>query len=185
MAKLTGSSRDLEYMPWASMVGRCTRPNDTAYPKYGGVGIRLYAGWLGPDGYQAFKAHIGPRPSRKYSIDRINNAGHYEPGNVRWATTAEQMRNRSDNVRLTFNGETLVASDWATKLGISRQSLQKRLRLWPLDRALSTPGRQPPQYKTTPWRYRGVGSRTAGVAKKRAALLDRITPSGRLALQGE
>lgn len=48
--------------------------------------------WL--DSFSEFLAHIGPRPGPDYSVDRINNDGDYEPGNVRWATRSEQMRNR-------------------------------------------------------------------------------------------
>jgi regulator of sirC expression with transglutaminase-like and TPR domain len=48
--------------------------------------------WL--NSFEAFLAYIGPRPSPQHSVDRINVNGHYEPGNVRWATHSEQAKNR-------------------------------------------------------------------------------------------
>lgn len=43
--------------------------------------------------YFVFLAHVGPRPEGM-SLDRIDNNGNYEPGNVRWATPLEQRHNR-------------------------------------------------------------------------------------------
>jgi hypothetical protein len=55
----------------------------------------MYPAWI--DDFQAFADYLdtvlGPRP-HKYSLDRINNEGHYEPGNLRWATYSEQAFNR-------------------------------------------------------------------------------------------
>ena len=44
--------------------------------------------------YEQFLAELGPRPSG-LTLDRIDPMGHYEPGNVRWATIAEQAKNRN------------------------------------------------------------------------------------------
>lgn len=134
MGKLTALP---EYYPWAGMVHRCTNPKNSGWKRYGGRGIVVSDEWIGREGFLRFRGHIGPRPSPKHQIDRINNSFGYVSGNVRWATTEEQARNRSTNVHIEFDGKRMVAADWAAHLGISRQSLDRRLARWPLDQALS------------------------------------------------
>lgn len=76
---------------WRSFQGakhRCTNPRSHKWRHYGGRGIEFRFG-----SFDAFLAHIGPRPEGT-SLDRIDVDGHYEPGNVRWATDLEQQRNR-------------------------------------------------------------------------------------------
>jgi len=81
-----------EYRAWINMKSRCYNPNVPYYKWYGERGISICKEWL--DNFAAFYEHIGPRPGKGYSIDRINNDGDYEPGNIRWATTYEQRNNR-------------------------------------------------------------------------------------------
>ena len=85
-----------EYGIWAAMKRRCLSPNNPAYHDYGGRGITVCDRWLD---FKMFIADMDARPSPKHSIDRINNDGNYEPGNVRWATMTEQSFNRRNNVR--------------------------------------------------------------------------------------
>lgn len=67
---------------------RCCNPKLRCYPNYGGRGIEFRF-----KSYKEFIAHIGPRP-KGYVLDRIDNNGHYEIGNVRWVTWSESNTNK-------------------------------------------------------------------------------------------
>lgn len=80
---------------WSSMKARCSNPNLRNYKNYGGRGIRVYRDWQ--DSFESFYAHVSQLPhygEPGYSLDRINNDGNYEPGNVRWASAKVQANNR-------------------------------------------------------------------------------------------
>jgi hypothetical protein len=127
-----------EYAIWCSMIKRCENPNETHYPHYGGRGITVCERWR--NDFAAFLADMGSRPSPQHSIDRIDNDGNYEPGNVRWATDKDQARNTTRNHWITFNGETLCLVAWAERIGMSHVGLLNRLRKgWSIERALTTP----------------------------------------------
>jgi hypothetical protein len=81
-----------EYRAWNALKTRCTNTNIPGYKYWGGRGITLCERWR--DSFEAFLADMGPRPSPKHSLDRIDNDGNYEPGNCRWATASEQNRNQ-------------------------------------------------------------------------------------------
>lgn len=81
-----------EYRAYWGARTRCQNKKGTSYKYYGGRGIAMCQEWL--DSYEAFLAHIGRKPSSEYTLDRIDVNGNYEPGNVRWATPAEQVANR-------------------------------------------------------------------------------------------
>lgn len=89
-----------EYRCWKGIKERCTNKAKAAYPRYGGRGIEVCDRWL--HSFENFYADMGPKPSRGHSIERINNNGHYEPDNCRWATSAEQNRNRRNNRMITM-----------------------------------------------------------------------------------
>ena len=86
-------ARTPEYAVWKTMKQRCS-PTSKGYDRelYYARGIRVCARWQAS--FEAFISDMGPRPSRRHSIDRIDNTGNYEPGNCRWATASEQRRNQ-------------------------------------------------------------------------------------------
>lgn len=88
--------KELMYARYKNMKRRCYNEKNDNYPNYGGRGIIVCDRWLEPKGmgFVNFCNDIGPRPSSKHSIDRINNDGNYEPTNCRWATNSEQVRNQ-------------------------------------------------------------------------------------------
>lgn len=86
-----------EYRIWLMIRVRTTDPRHVSYPHYGKRGIMCFTEWFDMEtGFDKFLEHIGPRPSPTHSVDRYPNPdGHYEPGNVRWATPAQQAANKS------------------------------------------------------------------------------------------
>jgi hypothetical protein len=86
-----------EYRMWTNAKTRCFSAGRRDYKNYGGRGITMCAEWV--HDFAAFFAHIGPRPSTAYSIDRIDNDRGYEPGNVRWATRSQQNKNQRHSPR--------------------------------------------------------------------------------------
>lgn len=110
-----------EYKSWASMIQRCTNPNDVAHANYGGRGITICDRWLE---FENFFSDMGPRPKGRYSLGRINNNGPYTPDNCRWETDFEQIRNRRVTKLHEHDGETLCLMDWAVKTGIPLYKLR-------------------------------------------------------------
>lgn len=92
--RLTGLSKTIEYSSYTNMIARCVSPRATGYHLYGGRGIKVCERWLGNDGFSNFINDMGPRPSVKHSIDRIDVNGDYEPDNCRWVDAFTQARNR-------------------------------------------------------------------------------------------
>lgn len=112
------------YKRWAHMLDRCNNPENPAYKYYGGRGIKVCDRWYDvrnyvadlPDGYKS-----------GLEIDRIDNNGNYEPGNVRWATSKENGRNKRNNVLLTYNGQTKTITEWSEITGIHHTTIKDRI----------------------------------------------------------
>lgn len=110
-----------EYTTWAHIIGRCGNPNHISFANYGGRGVQCKF-----KTFEEFVGHVGRRPSKKHSIDRINNDGHYEPGNVRWAVKTTQVRNRRKTVMLCYMGSDRPLAEWADILCVNYKTLHKR-----------------------------------------------------------
>jgi hypothetical protein len=124
-----------ERQAWRDIQKRCSNPNCRDYRNYGARGIQC----LYPS-FESFLADVGLRPAQGYSINRIDNARHYEPGNLRWDDRHAQNRNRRNNHVITYQGETMCISAWAERLGIHHNTLQARIaKGWDLERAFTPP----------------------------------------------
>ena len=103
-AKLTnlkhGRAHTLAYKRWESIKQRTSNSKNPSYRNYGGRGISMFPEWFGS--FDAFLAGVGECPGSEFSLDRIDNDGNYEPGNVRWATRSQQMLNRRPIKRATL-----------------------------------------------------------------------------------
>lgn len=130
------------YRCWAGMKTRATNPNATRANRYSGRGIGIAERWKT---FENFLSDMGECPSVNHSIDRWpNNDGNYEPGNCRWATRIEQVRNTSANVMLTFHGETCCLTEMAERHGLNPVVLQARITQlgWDVETAITKPTRQ-------------------------------------------
>lgn len=120
-----GMTKSPEWRSWSQMIQRCHNAKNGSYRNYGGRGITVCNEWRGSFG--RFFADIGPKPSREHSLERVDNDLGYSPSNCRWASRAEQTRNRRNNNLIEFEGEKLCLLDWAARLGVSRGGIYTRI----------------------------------------------------------
>lgn len=118
-----GASRTPEHNAWTHMLARCRNQNVPEYPYYGGRGIEVRFA-----SFEEFFSDIGARPTSKHSVDRIDVNGHYERGNVRWATHPEQCANKRSNRLLTARGRTMCTARWAREVGSNAHRIEARLK---------------------------------------------------------
>ncbi len=142
-----GASKSCEYIAWCLMKRRCYNSRDPDYPNYGGRGICVCDQWR--HSFPSFLADMGPKPSRRHSVDRIDNNGPYAPKNCRWATPIQQRRNRRDTPVIVLHGETLILHELRRCLRIPRSTFYNRLkRGWSIELALSPMPLRSPDSKT-------------------------------------
>jgi hypothetical protein len=107
------------YNIWCNIKARCQKPQNPAYPYYGGRGIKLCERW---QSFENFAADMGERPPG-LTVDRMDSNGDYEPGNCRWATREEQSNNTSANRFIVFQGRRQTIGKWARELRVPPHKL--------------------------------------------------------------
>ena len=119
---------------------RCYNTKSNKYEYYGGKGIKICEEWL--NSYEAFKKWSYENGYKEgLTIDRIDSNGNYEPSNCRWVTMTVQNRNKDINNYYTYNGKTLLLSDWSKLTGIKESTLYSRINSlhWSFEKAITTP----------------------------------------------
>ena len=136
--ELMRKSLKAEHQAWDDIKKRCLNPNCKDFKNYGARGILCMF-----SSFEEFIADVGPRPDNRYSISRIDNGGHYEPGNLCWDTKVPQNRNRRNCHLLTYKGETLCIAEWAERVAMPASRLEWRIRNgWSPKNALEIPPRR-------------------------------------------
>lgn len=118
-----GMTNTREYGIWSAMKRRCYNKNCRDYKDYGGRGISVCQEWI--DSFEAFYRDMGPRPSARHSIDRIDPEGDYAKQNCRWASPILQASNKRNIRPIEAYGEAQTLIEWARRLGIPKTTLQR------------------------------------------------------------
>lgn len=119
--KMAGTSI---YTIWSSMKSRCHHIKSDSYGNYGGRGIIVCERWR--NSFENFFQDMGHRPNDKYSLERINNDGNYEPENCKWATRQEQELNKRNSIRVDYNGKIISLPQLAKNIGMPLGKLYKQ-----------------------------------------------------------
>lgn len=124
-----------EYHAWSSMKSRCLNPNVHNYKRYGARGITVCERWAD---FQNFYADMGPKPSSKHSLERLDTNGNYEPKNCVWADAFQQASTRTNVRSIEAFGKIMTAAAWSRETGIPATVIRNRLDSgWDVEKALS------------------------------------------------
>lgn len=132
-----GESKSNTFVIWALMHQRCGNEKSTGWKNYGGRGIRVCQRWAS---FSSFLSDMGHRPSKKHSLDRIDNEKDYSPENCKWSTRKEQNRNRRSSKFITAFNETKTLAEWSEKFGVNYGTILSRLKFgWAAELAVTKP----------------------------------------------
>lgn len=138
--KKHGLSTSNEYTIWHDIRRRCKKENNINYAGYGGRGIGVCERWDNENGFMNFYDDMGKRPSKKHSIDRIDNSKGYSKENCRWTDDITQANNRRGNRVITYDNKTMTVSQWERELKMPSNNIATRLaKGWTIEDAISKP----------------------------------------------
>ncbi len=124
-----------EYKTRRRIISRCYYEKDDSFADYGGKGVKVCQLWL--YSFDDFYKDMGPQPSKKHSIDRIDPNGNYCPNNCRWATMKEQQNSRNGNKYFYYNYKYQTLSRWADEMNTTNSALGRRIKKWGIELALT------------------------------------------------
>lgn len=120
-----GKSRSPEFSIWRGIRKRCNTPTAHAFEHYGGRGIKICSRW---DNFENFLADMGPRPTPKHSVERIDHDGDYCPENCKWVIWDDQANNRRNTHFVVINGERMSLKRACEKHGRRYNRTSERIR---------------------------------------------------------
>lgn len=169
---LTGT---VEFSTWTDIQTRCYNQKTKAFSDYGGRGILVCDRWI--SSFENFLSDMGAKPSVNHSIERNDVNGNYEPGNCRWATKAEQARNKRNTRFIEINGVTKRLQEWAEQAGLAASVIRLRAKCGVSGAALLAPSQRGGiiEFKGVTDTYAGWGARTG---LKASTIAMRITKYG-------
>jgi hypothetical protein len=134
-----GVANGKEHRAWTAAKQRCFNQKHPQYSSYGGRGITMCEAWV--KDFAKFYAHIGPAPGqgRNVSLDRTKNDGDYEPGNVRWASTQQQLLNRRVTRLIEIDGQTMNTKEACERYALPYTTIDARFRKGVTGAALVAP----------------------------------------------
>lgn len=134
-----GLYKSPHYARWRGMMARCYDQSHSSYERYGGRGIKVCDRW---HDLETFVAELPDGYTKGAQLDRIDNDGDYEPGNVQWLhRKANSGKRRDSHDLVTYDGRTQSVARWAEETGIDQATLTNRIfhAGWPVAEALGTP----------------------------------------------
>jgi hypothetical protein len=120
-----GKTDTAEHRIWRAMLNRCSNPNFRQSKDYRDRGIKVCREWQ--DSFECFFREVGPRPSSSHTLERENNDGNYEPGNVRWATRFDQCNNTRRNRIVSVRGQSMTLQQAVNRFGGNYGTIKSRL----------------------------------------------------------
>lgn len=118
------------YRAWVQLKARCFNENTPEYIRYGARGITVCDRWV--NSFENFWEDMGPTWRKRFSIERKDTNGNYEPDNCKWATPKEQANNRRSNRIVNTDEGPMTLTMAARKYNLSPLTIQSRIRYgWP------------------------------------------------------
>lgn len=137
MTKSIQSFYKSEHASWISAKRRCHSRTDPSFHYYGEKGIQMSEEWR--NDFAQFVFDMGPKPSSKHTLDRIDNNKGYYQSNCKWSTRKEQNRNKKNTIQVTIDGITKPLGKWCEEYNIPYGKASLRLKYgWSPKDALTT-----------------------------------------------
>lgn len=115
-----------EYGIWLGIKTRCYNDDHHSYDNYGHYGIGMSDEWR--NDFMAFYNDMGPRPSKRHSVERRENDKDYCKENCYWAPPEVQANNKSNNVRIEYKGEIKTLAQWCKELNVPYKRVYYRMK---------------------------------------------------------